>query len=399
VADWDNKKADPYVILTVLDEKEKQIWRFDSNCVYDSLNPVFDQTFLIPGCPGATTLVLTCIDKDELRDQFLGQAYINLCPRPTNEIFRFGGKFKCELDELFYMPLESSGADQRMDFSDILPSGTVEVEIEPMDGVISFCGALIGPPLDDEATFASFKQVEIKKSRKCWCVLADHKLYLYTSFGAPHVKLEIDLKTSVVEIKTKERNMPFTVTAKNGAEYTFVCQKLGERDRWRMALECSYEYYNNKRTRGSAARIDAIVALTHRRKGQSQSNIKLMRKRRQKQVRTSKEAKDLEPTRDSVVVASGGVDVKEEVGVMLIREENSLELPSIHKGSPLKRGSPTFVKGSHNVTRKAFKEQKAASKKLEEKRLRKEAKKKLAAEAEAMAKAKANKLKREVEET
>ena len=51
-----------------------------------------------------------------------------------------------------------------MDFSDIIPSGSVEIEIEPMDGVISFCGHLIGPPLDDEATFASFKQVSEERT-------------------------------------------------------------------------------------------------------------------------------------------------------------------------------------------------------------------------------------------
>ena len=237
VADWDNKKADPYVILTVLDEKDKQIWRFDSDVIYDSLNPIFDQTFLIPGCPGATKLVLTCIDKDELRDQFLGQAYLSLCPRPTNEIFRFGGRFKMELDELFYMPCETSGADQRLDFSDIVPCGNVDLEIEPMDGVMNFCGHLIGPPLDDEATFASFGKVEVKKNRKCWCVLADHRLLLYTTFGAANPKLEIELKTATVDILVKERNTPFTVTAKNGAEYVATTSERAVRTPGRAPVD------------------------------------------------------------------------------------------------------------------------------------------------------------------
>ena len=115
---------------------------------------------------------------------------------------------------------------------------------------------------------------------------------LYTTFGAPHAKLEIELKQAVVEINTKQRNKPFTVTAKNGAEYTFVCQKVEERDRWRMALECSYDTFNNKRQRGSASRVEAIVNLTHR-KGQH-SIIRLQRKRRQKKTRNSKENEELE---------------------------------------------------------------------------------------------------------
>jgi len=69
VADWDNQKADPYVILTVLDEKDRQMWRFDGDTKYGDLNPIFDEDFVIPGCAGNVKIVVTVVDRDELRDQ------------------------------------------------------------------------------------------------------------------------------------------------------------------------------------------------------------------------------------------------------------------------------------------------------------------------------------------
>ena len=39
VADWDNGLSDPYVIATVLDAKNRQVWRHTSKTVHDSLDP------------------------------------------------------------------------------------------------------------------------------------------------------------------------------------------------------------------------------------------------------------------------------------------------------------------------------------------------------------------------
>ena len=150
IADWDNQKADPYVILTVIDEKDRQIWRFDSDAVYDSLNPIFDEDFIIPGCPGTARLVLTVVDRDELRDQFMGQAFLHLNPRPTQELWKTGGIYRLALDEVLFMPKTQSGSDMRMDFDAVQPKGFIEISVEPMDGMTNFCGSMMGPPLNDE---------------------------------------------------------------------------------------------------------------------------------------------------------------------------------------------------------------------------------------------------------
>lgn len=177
MADYDNQRADPYVILTVIDEKDKQIWRFESDAVYDDRNPIFDEDFVIPGCPGTSRLVLTVVDRDELRDQCLGQAFLHLNPRPTVETWKTGGTFRLALDEVYHMPKTASGSDMRMDFDSIIPQGFIEITLEPMEGMTNTCGFLMGPPLDDESIGAGFAKTDIKKVRSWKCTYAQFNLF------------------------------------------------------------------------------------------------------------------------------------------------------------------------------------------------------------------------------
>lgn len=59
VADWDTGAADPYVVISVLDHKYEQKWRFQTRLFNDELNPVFDETFMVPGITGLSTVSAT----------------------------------------------------------------------------------------------------------------------------------------------------------------------------------------------------------------------------------------------------------------------------------------------------------------------------------------------------
>jgi Ca2+-dependent lipid-binding protein len=61
----DGGLSDPYIMLAVMPHKTfRQTFRFDSRVEDDTLDPVWNQTFLIPGCEGNAALYFTCIDYD-----------------------------------------------------------------------------------------------------------------------------------------------------------------------------------------------------------------------------------------------------------------------------------------------------------------------------------------------
>ena len=184
-SDYDNGLSDPYVIITVLDEKDRQIWKWETDPQFDTLNPKFDYDCIIPGCPGTSKIVITVVDHDDNRHQALGQGYVHLNPRPTQETWKSGGQFRIEMDEVFYMPKTKEGVDMRLDTDNpaITPQGTILLEIKPMDGIINNCGYLMGPPLDDEAVNASYQKADLSRSRKCWALLAEHKVREVLRYG------------------------------------------------------------------------------------------------------------------------------------------------------------------------------------------------------------------------
>jgi len=263
IADWDNQKADPYVIFTVLDEKDRQIHRFDSETQYDNLDPTFEEDFVLPGCTGMSKVVVTVIDQDELRDQFMGQAILHL-----QKTWRTGGKFRLELDELLYMPKSVSGSDVRFDFGTIEPQGSIELEVMPMDGIVNHCGYLLGPPLDDESVAASHVKQDLARLRKCWCMIADHKLYVYGALGSPVARLVLDLKLCSCSIEgARSDKQPYCITFVNEkqSQYIFKCPKTKEQDIWRTAFECSYDLHTHKRHPGQT-RVAAAIELMKRKK-------------------------------------------------------------------------------------------------------------------------------------
>ncbi|GMI15763.1 hypothetical protein TrVE_jg6162 [Triparma verrucosa] len=383
VADYDNQRADPYVILTVIDEKDKQIWRFESDAVYDDRNPIFDEDFVIPGCPGTSRLVLTVVDRDELRDQCLGQAFLHLNPRPTVETWKTGGTFRLALDEVYHMPKTASGSDMRMDFDSIIPQGFIEITLEPMEGMTNTCGFLMGPPLDDESIGAGFSKTDIKKSRRCWCMLAEHKLYVYSVFGQPQARLTLDLKSCQYDIGVSpgEVKNGFKISAKNGAEYNFYCPKNDERDRWRTAFDCSFDLYVNKRTPASTERMAAAIELMKRKNVSAKQQRKTLRKSRRDPNRSTKGGKNsgMQGVSDAIKR-----EIEDEVGwiegVPVGDNDTGGELglePPTPASHPSKRNKKSnLTKTTKQLSGKQFRDhkKKVAEEEAERERIRKEEK-------------------------
>ena len=267
-SDYDNGLSDPYIIIAVLDEKDRQIWKWETDPQFDTLNPVFDYDCIIPGCPGTSKIVITVVDHDDNRHQALGQGYVHLNPRPTQETWKTGGTFRLDLDEVFYMPKTKEGVDMRLDCGNplITPQGDILLEILPMDGIINNCGYLMGPPLDDEAINASYQKADLKRSRKCWALLAEHKLFVYSMFGLIKERLLLDLRHCHYSYCETQHLITLT-SQKNGTEYAFSVPRHDERDRWRMAVECSFDLYINKRDPNSSERMASAIDLMKRRRG------------------------------------------------------------------------------------------------------------------------------------
>ena len=128
----------------------------------------------------------------------------------------------------------------RMDFDAVQPKGFIEISVEPMDGMTNFCGFMMGPPLDDESIGGSFSITDVKKSRRCWCMLAEHRFYVYSVFGQETAKMTLELKSCTMDVGEGEgdKKNGIKITAKNGSEYNFFCPMNDERDRWKMVFDC-----------------------------------------------------------------------------------------------------------------------------------------------------------------
>jgi len=275
----------------------------------------------------------------------MGQGILHLNPRPSIETWRFGGKFRIQLDELLYMPKTVSGGDIRMDFGTIIPQGEIELEVMPMDGLVNQCGYLLGPPLDDESVAASFVKADVARIRKCWCMLSDHKLYVYSMIGVPSAKLILDLKLCSWKIEeTRRDKQPYCMTFVNEkqSEFVFKCAKSEERDSWRMAIECSYDLHVNKRTPYTVERVQHAIALMKRKKrgvtpAKSRKGQRRGRRKTSKDVlgggsagRGSEEEAGLGMTVEIVkkeltisTTAEGGFDVEEPLTPAIIKRNKS----------------------------------------------------------------------------
>lgn len=171
--------SDPYVHLAVVrgNNADKQLFRYETKVAHNNRNPVYDESFFVPGADGQVTLVFTVIDHDELRNDFLGQAVLRL--RGTS-VWRTGGEWTLDLDDSQITPKEADSTAMRLSYAMYRPGGTIKVCVEPFSNVTSVCGALA-------------EKITLGSSKKWWCVMADKQLRLYKYYGHTKAKTTIKL--------------------------------------------------------------------------------------------------------------------------------------------------------------------------------------------------------------
>jgi len=199
----DHASADPYVVLTVHDTYHRdQVLRFDTSVKKGTLDCEWEpQNFLIPGISGNSTLVITVLDEDEMRDQFLGQAAIPLGGQ--GDLWLKGGTFDIDLDDLQYVIRNNNTQQADIAYEKVAPQGSVTVELKPMCSLHSVCGPIEGPHSDVLSTLnksSTGMQNISKMTQKMnyWGVIANGELSMYRRFGdrQPKFKCTLDNLTA-----------------------------------------------------------------------------------------------------------------------------------------------------------------------------------------------------------
>jgi hypothetical protein len=175
-ADWDGL-SDAYVVVTVLDHKGKQVWRFSTETIEESLNPEWDEDFIIPGVGGDMTIVLTVVDHDDMRHQCLGQAVLPL----GGNLWRTGGSFALTLGTMKHVPKAPGGAEERLDGS-LEATGALHVSLTTCVAAHCLCGHLLGPSIEDmERNKSSFANNSKVQQKRMWVALFERQLFVYVT--------------------------------------------------------------------------------------------------------------------------------------------------------------------------------------------------------------------------
>jgi hypothetical protein len=166
--------SDPYVHVAVFDRNGRQIFSCQTNVEMCTLNPIWQQLRLVPGASGNVTLVFTVIDEDALKNDFLGQASIQL--KGTN-VWRVGGHFDLSLGPMEFIPLERK-QPMRLGSDDFEGQGMLKLQVIALPMSRSRCGLL---EQRENSTPTLTK-------RKWWAVLTDCKLQLYRFYGEGNIR-------------------------------------------------------------------------------------------------------------------------------------------------------------------------------------------------------------------
>lgn len=266
VGDVKSGAADPYILITVIetDDPEAHSWTYRTKTAKSTLNPVYDETFVIPGISGKHSIVFTAVDVDDVRNQCLGQAHVKL--GPPGDVWKTGGYFMLPFQAVQFVPVVN-GAPLRLDYTNIVPSGLIEVHLEALTNISSNCGYMNGPSitelertfrhvspssgialLDDDGTeikgFVT-KPLAIGKYpvKKIWTVILNGKIYLHRRFGEP---CKVTLNLAKAELSTYVATMlvfSVKIDALPAFEFSILdavdalCWKLAFLSAWKSARD------------------------------------------------------------------------------------------------------------------------------------------------------------------
>ena len=183
--------SDPYVLFEVVKgaNEDMPLFRFESKVKQQTLEPVWHETFLVPGMNGAHTLVITVIDHDSTRHDFLGQAVVRL---KDTDIWAKGGHFDVPLENMVVRPKERNRTAMRLGNASFPGAGSISFELKPVAHQFSVCGLL---EQKDELCLHHGEQAA-SGGKKRWSVLADGVLRIYGVHGDTKAKTTISLKRS-----------------------------------------------------------------------------------------------------------------------------------------------------------------------------------------------------------
>ena len=244
ISDWDNQLSDPYVYVTCVDEKYRQIWQMTTKVYEDTLNPDFkDEKFIIPGLHSRCKIVFTLIDKDDIRDQFLGQTVIDLMDIGVME-FLSGERFEytLPLHPKEFSPISASKVPLNLDYSAKEITGHIEVSFQPIVRINTMCGYLLGPSMSAStarALAAGEASSATKPSKKLWLMLYEGKLYVHKNFGEMSAKIVIPLDKAKLTIRDRGGADLEILVSYKGNTYPFSGMIAEENRRWRTALQLS----------------------------------------------------------------------------------------------------------------------------------------------------------------
>merc|ERR1711865_644625 len=114
-------------------------FHFQTKVKKATLRPTWEQTFLVPGANGAVHILLSVIDFDELRNDFLGQAVIDL---EGTDTWRVGGTFTVPLTRMLVQPTENRVPMRLGDMECDDVKGRIKMAIEVLPLFSSHCGWL-----------------------------------------------------------------------------------------------------------------------------------------------------------------------------------------------------------------------------------------------------------------
>lgn len=177
--------SDPFVCITVLNDKYDQIFRFDTSTKPASLDPDWDEFVVAPGVDGNCMVVFTVIDEDELRDDFLGQATVRM---KGTDIWKHGFSGELELGPLETPPKESNRQVMRLGSQAFEGQGTLSVELKPCDHACSISG------------FIEEKAAAIGSGgggRRWWGALYDGTLRLFAHYGEQRAKHTLNVRKAL----------------------------------------------------------------------------------------------------------------------------------------------------------------------------------------------------------
>jgi len=219
------------VVVSILNYKEnelkvsympsdKQIYRYETNQFVFTGMPGqicrVNQTFLIPGCINQVWLCLTILRKESVRNEFWGQAFVNLKEYLSKSKKT---KIKLKLNEFMFEPKDkkSSLSLRTKCLENVAISGIIDAEIHPISNLISKAAWIeeLSVHFNGDAQDAMNRG---GPGKWWWCVMVKETLYLYKQFGdSNHYKTIIAAKVLYTEpiIKVLGTKEIFNFTVKD----------------------------------------------------------------------------------------------------------------------------------------------------------------------------------------